>query len=75
MTGRGNRSQVRNKSPVRDCTLTLLQQLVTVRVARNNDGLLVVEPQHLERLLRHMARKGRSFSIQDMNEHLVAPAV
>ncbi|GAB4822122.1 hypothetical protein N2152v2_009168 [Parachlorella kessleri] len=75
VTGRGNRSLVRNKSPLRDCTLALLQQLVTVRVARNNDGLLVVESKHMERLLRHMARKGRSFSLQDMKEHLVAPSM
>ncbi len=74
VTGRGNRSFVRSRSSVREATLGLLQQLVPVRVAARNEGLLVVFSAHLKRLLVYVGARGRSFSVQDMQDYLVASA-
>ena len=62
---------MRNRSPLREATLGLLQQLVPVRVAARNDGLVVVLRKNLQQLLKHVGRQGGSFSLQEMKGYLM----
>lgn len=73
VTGRGNRSDVRHRSQLREAVMKLLQPLVPVRLAPGNDGLLLVYSSQMLRLLRFMTRRGHSFDPVSMKGFLVEP--
>jgi hypothetical protein len=73
VTGRGKRSTRRGHGITRNTALRFLQALLPVRLANNNEGLVIARRQEVLKLMHVVQKDGKTFDPVTFSWALVSP--